>query len=163
MRHVGIGVFPTSKALVPWFGTSLHPQGPSFPRAHFVGLAPLPHPSCVGCTDSEAVTCVRLQLHQLDSGAQDLVEDPWTILCLGQLILCLGRLLQQDLVETDRLLAHGVGPGNLGEERAPRLPHICPVLPVPSPSQLGSGCPTPIPCSCWDPGRSDGRCEVLQH
>lgn len=80
--------------------------GLSSPRAHFVGLAPLPHPGCVGGADGEAVSRVRLQLHQLDGGAQDLVEDPRAILCLGWLIvMCPGHLLQQDLVETDLLLA----------------------------------------------------------
>lgn len=110
--------------------------GPSSPRAHFVGLAPLPHPSCVSCTDGETVTRVRLQLHQLDGGAQDLVEDPWAILCLGWLIIiCLGHFLQQDLVETDLLLAQGIRPGNLEEESPPTPPGFlrpapgCPPLP----------------------------------
>lgn len=91
---------------------SLTPQAPS-PSTHFVGLGPLPRPSCVGGTDGEAVTPVRLQLHQLDGGAQDLVEDPRAILYLD---IFLGYLLQQDLVKTDLLLAQGIGPGNLGEE-----------------------------------------------
>lgn len=53
--------------------------------AHFVGLAPRPHPSGVSCADGEAVTRVRLQLHQLDSGAQDFIEDPGAVLRLGRL------------------------------------------------------------------------------
>lgn len=56
-------LFPTPRPLVQ---TSLPaPLGPSSPRAHFVGLAPLPHPGCVGRAGGEAVTRVRLQLHQL--------------------------------------------------------------------------------------------------
>lgn len=108
-------LFPTPRPLVQ---TSLPaPLGPSSPRAHFVGLAPLPHPGCVGRAGGEAVTRVRLQLHQLHRDPQDLVEDPWAILCLGRLIVIfLCHLLQEDLVETDLLLAQGIGPGNLGEE-----------------------------------------------
>lgn len=126
---------------------------PSSPRAHFVGLAPLPHPGCVGRTDGEAVTRVRLQLHQLDSGAQDLVEDPRVILCLGRLIVfCLDHLLQQDLVETDLLLAQGIRPGNL-EEETPRHQAssdlLQAVLPSPPTPNHGSECPTPIPCPSW--------------
>lgn len=150
----GIRVSPASKTpgsdLSPCRSpTTPRPHGLSSPRAHFVGLAPLPHPSCVGCTDGEAVSHVRLQFHQLDGGAQDLVEDPWAILCLGWLIvICLGHLLQQDLVETDLLLAQGISPGNLEEESPPgflRPAPGCPPLP-PTPSR-GSEGPTPIPCS----------------
>lgn len=153
-------------------GSSGHPQPPkplaqtslpasptrpglSSPRAHFVGLAPLPHPGCVGGTDGEAVSRVRLQLHQLDGGAQDLVEDPRAILCLGWLIvMCPGHLLQQDLVETDLLLAQGIGPGNLEEESPPRLvirpTPGCPPLP-PTPSAMGLSAPLPSPA----PPRAD--------
>lgn len=142
-----IGVFPTSKTPGP------HPSGLPSPRAHFVGLAPLPHPSGVGCADSQAVTRVSLQIHQLDGGAQDLIEDPWVILCLGHLtIIFPDHLLQQDLVETDPLLAWGVGPGNLGEEnpRAFLRPGLAwPPLTTPPPLTTWVRRPHSHPCSCW--------------
>ena len=81
-RSWGTGVFPTSRALVQ---TPPPSSGPYSPRAHFVRLAPRPHPRGVGCADGEAVTRVRLQLHQLDGGAQDFIEDPGAVFCLGHL------------------------------------------------------------------------------
>lgn len=99
-------------------GTPSLALGLSASRTYFIRLTPLPYPRCVGCADSKAVTRVRLQLHQLDGGAQDLVEDPGAVLDLGHLLVAsLGRLLQQHLVETDLLLAHSMSPGNLGGER----------------------------------------------
>ena len=81
-------------------------------------LAPLPYPCCVGVTDGKAVTRVCLQLHQLDSGTQDLVEDPGAGLDLGRVLVSwFGCLLQQHLVETDLLLACSVSPGNLSKKR----------------------------------------------
>lgn len=115
----------TFNTLVPWVRLPFLALGLSAFRTHLIGLAPLPHPCRVGCSDSKAVGCIWLQLHQLDRGAQDLVEDPWAVLDLGRLLVAsFGCLLQQHLVKTDLLLAHSVSPGNLGEERAPRLPQV---------------------------------------
>lgn len=119
MSHLSGPMILSFGALILWIGLPSLALGLSAAGTYFIGLAPLPHPGCVGCTDSEAVTRVRLQLHQFDGSTQDLVEDPGAVLDLGHLLVALlGCLLQQHLVEADLLLAHRISPGNLGEERA---------------------------------------------
>lgn len=95
VSHLSEPMVLSFDALVLWIGPPSPALGLSATRTYFIGLAPLPHPRCVGCTDSKAVTCVWLQLHQLDSGAQDLVEDPGAVLDPGHiLVTLLGCLLQ---------------------------------------------------------------------